>query len=811
MDGKTTSCIKDNIQKSIFFQYNHNNNYEEVKNFTSSNCLNTFTIPKVPRKYKIVISVENFEPQTLAFEITEQTPDTLDLDEIYLSGHEIVSKSSKEKELDGVTITGIRQKYITVDPNKTSYSVKDNDFLSGGSTEDALKKLPGVIRGYGGELTVNGKSMAIYMDNSPTGLSGDDLENLLQSIPASSIEKIEIINNPGASYEANTAGGIINIVTNGRALRGLNGSITLNYRFNKNNRISPSISLNTRIKKVSLQLNTGFNYREWDRYSTYNREFTYFTPSILFNQETNQENYNRFYFFRPSANIKLNDKSNLWINYNFSYTNNSIYYTGESNSNNSISPIHLLTNSEVGDKNSNNEIIVKYKTQLDSLGRNFDITAYYSYFDKTTTNGGFQNNLGTNLYSLNKVGLYYANFYVKPNLEIPLKKIGLTLNAGGKYSIANSHSLGKYNLLNPSPISFDNPDYKNSLDFNYDDYQYALYAEATKNIGKLSITAGLRYEGLQYKTFVEQTNRKTKNNLDQLYPSASLLYKLNPIVNLNASYRKSISLPPYSTLDPNITGYFDEFNTSSGNPYLQPDFYDNYEVSISAFNYLKLNFQYTYSKHINMRSFETADNSLIVNQTTRTYNGMNNYNISLGIPLPFQLITQGKNFFKNPINPDKLSFIYFYGMYNFYKLNDYSYPDEVRPIWFYNFYSQIVLPKDFKLTLFYMFSTDKGYFRIYKADKSFNYSNVELSRTFYNKALRASFGVDNLFNSNRISATMFNHNLNTSFYQRDDYQTFYFKLSYNFGRLRNLKKENTIIENEKKPENDQLVPATPLK
>ena len=811
MDEEIPSC-NNVLSKNIQFQYKYEEGYRNVQEFTSVQCPVVFSLSRVPGNFRMIISSPDHTSQTLDFEITGQSPDTLQLGEIYLSRkQDAIIGSSKEKELQGVTVTGIKEKFITVEANKTSYSVKNNDILSGGSTEDALKKLPGVVKGFGGELTVNGKSMAIYIDNSPTGLSGDDLENLLQSIPASSIEKIEIINNPGASYEANTSGGIINIVTNGKALRGINGTATMNYRFNRNNKVSPSVSLNTRINKVSLQLNSGFNYKEWDRVSDYNREFTYFSPSVKINQNTDIEGYNRFYFFRPSANIKFNEKSNLLLNYNFAYTLNDTYSTSRSLSTSGTSPIDLLNNTKSTNDNTNHEIIAKYRMELDTLGRNFDVTAYYSRFNKSTLSKYSQNNLGIQRYSLSDIDSRFDNFYTKANLEIPFKKIDLSLNLGGKYSISSASSLGKYNLLNYSPDILNSPEYLSFLDFDYDEHQYAFYTEFTKKISKLSLTAGLRYENLQYKSFVKQDDKRVKNNLDQLYPSFGLLYKLSPIVNLNASYRKSISLPSYTNLDPNISGYFDEYNTSTGNLYLQPDYYDNYEVSVSAFNYLRLSFQYTYSKQLNMMSFETEDNSLVVNQTTKTYKGMNNYNVSLGIPVPFGLVTQGSKFFKEPMNVDKMSFIYFYGMYNYFKLDDYPYTEKVKPLWFYAFYSQIVLPKDFKLTAFYMFSTDNGYFRVYKAKKPFNYSNLELSRSFYDKAFKVSFGIDNLFNSNKISAQIASQNLNTNFYQRDDYRTYYFKLSYNFGKLRNMRKENTSIENEKTDKDPINAVAPPLK
>ncbi|MDR2123331.1 MAG: TonB-dependent receptor [Flavobacteriaceae bacterium] len=807
MDKDSPSCNEDTLQRNILFQYRYEDGYKDVKNFVSYLCNNSYAISKATGNFRILISASGYEPQTLYFDTTEQSPDVLYLGDVFLS--RVLSPLDyprEEKEIQGVTITGIRDKYVKFEADKTTYTVKNNDILSGGSTEDALTKIPGVIKGYGGELTANGKSMSIYIDNAPTGLSGADLENLLQSIPASSVEKIEIITNPGAAYEANTGGGIINIITNGRALNGINGTASLNYRFNEITRVSPSLNLNTRIKNVSLQMNTGFNYREWDRTTIYNRDFTSFTPPVVFDQTNMEDGYNRYYFFRPSANIRLNNRSNLLFNYNFNYAHNNVHNTGKS-----LNPghnyINLLNDSRYLTDHTNHEAITSYKTQLDSLGTTFNIIAYYSHFDKNSPNKSVQDKSGVASYSINDISSKYNNFYVKTNFEFPFKKLDLTLTAGGKYSITNSSSLGKYNLLNSSPDILNSSEYNSYLDFDYDEHQYALYSEAEKTINKLSITAGLRYENLEYKSTVKQ-NDEVKHSLDKFYPSLSFLYKFNPVINMNAFYRKSISLPAYSNLDPNIVGYYDEYNISKGNQYLQPDFYDNYEVSVSAFNYLRLSFQYTYSKNFNLLFFETEKNSLTVNQTTRSFGEMKNYNVSLGVPIPFGLITRGKKFFDDPIIVDKMSFIYLYGMYNYYKVDNYPYVEKVTPFWIYAFYSQILLPLDLKLTAFYLFSSNNSYFRIYKTTKPFSYSNMELSRLFYNKSLKISFGVANLFNPNVLDADITSPYLNTHFYQKDKSKLYYFKLSYDFGK-RNVKKENTLIESDK-PENS-LLPSTPLK
>jgi iron complex outermembrane recepter protein len=818
IDKEKNSCLDVNLQKNFIFQYERSSGYKDLKSLTSTKCFNSYAITKIPGNFRIYISVPEYESQYLNFNITKQSKDTLYLGEVYLTrtysetNHEIQNPSqSFEKEIEGVTVTRKRKKLIKLEANKTTYTIKDNDLLSGGSAQETLTKLPGVIKGYGGNLTVNGKSMTIYIDDVPTGLSGGDLENLLQSLPSNAIEKIEIISNPGASYDAKTGGGIINIITNGQALRGINGSASLNYQFNKNNRVSPSLSLNSRLKNVSLQLNSGFNYRENEKTTYYKREFTSFTPSVIFDQKNSENKYNRFYYFRPSSNIRFNKNSNLLINYNLSYTDNNNHYTGESLSSNDIEPINLLNSSKYSENNTNHELTTKYKIKMDTLGNIFDITASYKHFDKTSNNNSIQNNDGVYKYSVNDINYKSDYFQINPNFEFSLNKVGIKMNTGGKYSHTKYTSNGKYNLLNTSSSILDKPNYNSFRDFIYDENQYALYGEMSKKFDKLDLTAGVRYENLEFKNKVKSTDQHLKYTFEKFFPSFSLLYKFNPTLDFNATYRKSMLPPSYSNMDPNLTNYYDEFNTSEGNLHLKPDYYDNYEVSLSAWRYLKISFNYTYSKNINMLYYETEDNSLTVNQTTRTFTGMKNYNVWVGIPIPFKLVTMGKKFFDEPMNMDKMNFIYLYGMYNYYKVSDYPYLDKVKPMWFYVIYAQLILPKDFKLTTFFLSSTDKGYFEIYKSYKPFRYSNIELSRSFSNKTIKASLGIQNILGPTKFNSDINNFNLKTNYYSRDSDQLFYIKLSYSFDKNRNIKKENTIIDDDNNGNNNKLLPSDPLK
>ena len=165
-----------------------------------------------------------------------------------------IAKTSALKE---VTVYGNRKQFLKVESDKTTVSVKDNPMLSTGTAFEAVKRLPGVITSPTGSLVLNGRSVMIYIDGAPSTLTGTDLQNYLSSLPANAIEKVELIYNPGAAFDANASGSIINIITSSKRLKGVNASFNINYNFNKYQKPSPQILFNGKEKKFFLANHVG--------------------------------------------------------------------------------------------------------------------------------------------------------------------------------------------------------------------------------------------------------------------------------------------------------------------------------------------------------------------------------------------------------------------------------------------------------------------------------------------------------------------------------------------------------------------------
>ena len=189
---------------------------------------------------------------------------------------EIVETS---KTLDEVTVTA-KQDEISNKMDKKTFNLKDNISQAGGSVLESLKNLPSVTVGENGKVLLRGSDkVAVLIDGKQTALTGFDSQKGLDNIPASAIERIEIINNPSAKYDANGNAGIINIIFKKNVKQGFNGQVglatglgalwvkkenlpTIRPQFQKTPKLNPSLSMNYRKNKINVFLQGDWLYTQ---------------------------------------------------------------------------------------------------------------------------------------------------------------------------------------------------------------------------------------------------------------------------------------------------------------------------------------------------------------------------------------------------------------------------------------------------------------------------------------------------------------------------------------------------------------------
>lgn len=693
--------------------------------------------------------------------------------------------SEKTNELKEVTIYGNKKQHLKVESDKTTINVRDNAMLNSGSSLEAVKKIPGVITSPTGTITLNSKGVTIYIDGAPSSLSGTDLQNYLSTLPANAIEKVELIYNPGASFDADASGSIINIVTSTKRKKGLNASFNINYNFNKYQKPSPQILLNGKVKDLSWQTMLGYNYIDSESNNRNDQTFTSFSPDENLYQKNLAKFTNRNLYFRTGTNYKLNEKSNLLFNYNLNLGNDRIV----NESSTTGTGIDFSNNGHSKMKNSVNELSLQYRTKLDTLGRTFDITAYSNFFNRNPNTTSTGQNNGESTFFNGKIDFNLANYYLKYDFSIPFNKFNFSINTGGKFNYIKVEDKGIYNLNTAS---------NSVVDFDYDETNLAFYVEARKKIKKFNFTAGLRFEDYKVDRIAIQEGDETKVNFKNtnFFPNVSAMYEINENMNLSASYSKKIQQADYNVLDPNNFANFDQYNTSQGNPFLDPTFFDNFELKLNAFQFVSLGGNYTIAKDINRFIINAEPGELVSNQTFQQFDKTKTLSFFASFPVPLDYFFKSKEEFKKRMNNmDNMNYIFFNVNYIKATTEGYDFSFKNKPIWNYSAQAQFILPWGIKNSMSY-FILPKGTWEIYQITKPIQQFDISFNKEFMNKNLKIGLHCFDVFNTNEINALVSSTNLETKFYQKPDTRTFRISLTYNFGDL-SLKKENTEINIEK--------------
>lgn len=776
-------CINSKLLKKISVESLSKNKIIFENSFDQ--CFIEINIPKSNDNLLLVVEAENYKSSFINFNLSNSINNKLKLSNIVL-------QEQKSLELEEIVLT-FKKENVEINANKTTIRVKGNDILENNSSYEALTKIPGVLNSPGGGgLSINGRGVTIYIDGIRSSLNGEDLNSYLQSLPANSIEKIELIENPGASFDANLTGAVINIITDRKKTEGYSGSISYAQKSNERNIYAPSLLFDIKKGKTSYQFFTGYTYFESLRKSEYNSEFTFFEPNVFANRNSILDAERSLFFFRPNFVYNINDKSKLIVNYKLNYYNNDVNNSGSFDDGINL----LFSENNIVEKKSFNEVVIKYKKEFESNDDYIEFSPYYSNFKKNSTNFSTQLINGTDSFGIVDLDSDINNFYFKSDYNKSLKNLyDINLTSGIKYNYLKASNIGGYNLNNPDSNIFSTPNFNEFRRFKYEENTFALYTELSKKFDKISITAGVRWEDFN---LISRTNNTVTNEFktNNFFPSFSFDYKLNKSLKLLSSYSRKSTLPAFSDLDPNIIGNFDNFINETGNPLLNPNFSDNYRFSVNAFTYFNFNVNHTYLKDMNFRYFIVPDNSTLLIDSYRSFRNVNFTSITTSFPIPIDLILKGKQNTNNK-SQDKMNYIYVTTIYNKHNVSSFDYNFEKKPFWYFNILSHFVLPHEIKLMAQYSHVTP-GTYQIFELKKPINFFNVSIAKNFYDNKLKLMVAFEDIFNTNKINGYSNFTNLNTTYNDKLNTQLVSFRISYDFNNNKNLKLEKTDIKKDEK-------------
>lgn len=479
---------------------------------------------------------------------------------------------------------------------------------AGGDAMDILEKSPGISVNQDGTITFKGKSgVQVFIDDKPTYLSGAELEAYLKSLPASTLDKIELMTNPPAKYDAAGGAGIINIVSKRSKARGFNANITSRFSQGKRSGHRQGMNFNYMENKIRVFGSVGYAQQNPVNDLFIFRKFkdSNGNTNSLFYQNSFIESKVKSTNARIGMDYYASDKTTIGFGVSGILRSSNPYSDVNSDVTdaNSVLDSSIIANNRQRQKFKNGGINLNLRHELDSLGQKITFDADYLKYD-TSSEQIFKNYIyqpDNSLSSQDELrGSLPSNINIyafKSDYTLPFKN-GSTFESGYKVSYTQTDNIADYrDVINGEEV----PNYNTSNHFKYDEIINAAYVNFNTNYKRFGIQTGLRVENTESKSHqlgnIEQAASKFKKNYTNLFPTVYIQYKLDSIGNnqLVVNYGRRINRPYFQDLNPFISP-LDKFTFYSGNPFLDPSFANNYELSYRYKGMLSTTLSYGSSK-----------------------------------------------------------------------------------------------------------------------------------------------------------------------------------------------------------------------
>ncbi len=475
--------------------------------------------------------------------------------------------------LKTVTVSA-QKKLIEKTPQGFIINAAANITSTGGTATDLLKNTPTVSVDAEGAITLRGKVPLILVNGRNSNLSNPD------QIPASSIESIEIINNPTAKYDANAESGVINIKLKKNKQNGTNGSLALGAGLGSRGRINSSMAVNHKTKKVNLGLAYDNRFAGRTRKINGSRTNFYLPDTYLFNQNRNDKRLEQLQNLKFNIDFLANAKNS----FSFEALGN---LEGQDNNESLNTAVYKQDNILTSNTNRHSLELARGKVAEFALEYNKKFTTEEKSLSASITSSienGRENTTITSQ-SLDKYDVGTGNpwFQKTHNYEngiIATSKIDYAFAVSKKAQIQTGYK-GIFRHIN---ADYETADLLNNVYvintgasnvFNFTEQVHAVYAFFSSGFGAAAkqnwkYDFGIRAEQVFNNGNTQNNSTKFTNQYLKLFPNASLVYYTQSQTYFKLSYGKRINRPGLGQLNP-FTDITDSLNPHSGNPNLKPE------------------------------------------------------------------------------------------------------------------------------------------------------------------------------------------------------------------------------------------------
>ncbi|MGI9552272.1 MAG: TonB-dependent receptor domain-containing protein [Aurantibacter sp.] len=568
-----------------------------------------FNVETFPGRYKVRVEFISYKTYELSEQVFRGSTDlgtiTLELDVAQLKEVEVVGeRTTVELRLD-----------------KKIYNVGTDLTVKGGSVTDVLDNVPSVSVDVEGNISLRGnESVRILINGKPSALSGLSPE-ALQQLPAEAIEKVEVITNPSARYDAEGTAGILNIVLKQSKTTGLNGSVTVYAGHPKS--YGGNVSLNLRRDKFNIFTNTSYRYRSGPGNALFEQEnFNRDGSTASFQNEVRD-------YQRQSDGFNTNVGFEYFIDSTSSITNSFVYRKSNGDDTTDIDFFNFdaARNPTIQRNRFTNELEDEEDIQYSlNYEKNFDdgdhkLTLDYQY----STGSELENSIIREVVLGQNINLPTEQTINDESQKRQLLQMDYVLPFGkdnkSQFEFGYRGTFNNFNTdfdfgILENGILDSDPNFSNEL--NYKEYVNALYTQLGSKFAKFSVLGGLRMEASDIGVELVNTNEVSDKNYIDWFPSLFLGYELTEEEQFTISYSKRLRRPRSRFINP-FPSRSSNTNLFQGNPDLDPTYTDAYDLG--------------YLKRWDKLSFNTS-----------AY-----FNRSTGV---FQFITQERGDFVEIENPD---------------------------------------------------------------------------------------------------------------------------------------------------------------
>ena len=492
--------------------------------------------------------------------------------------NDIVLKQNAAPGLDAIIVYAEKPLIQSKDGN-IMFNAGESALSAGSNASDLLANIPLISKDPSGKLMVRGKTPKILVDDKPVELNLEQLQDLLESMPGSSIERIEVMTNPPPQY-AGEEGGVINIVTRKGSI-GFNGRIST-YAGTRGEK-GGNLSVHYRKQGLSVSLQAGAGNNTYSGHGFYNRIYnnhsTLYSGNLYRNENLRPNG-------RTSINYDVNKYHNLNLVLQYNQNNfenhNNLEYIGR----NDVGEITKLFDRSIqsSGENINPGITLSYTARTKRAGETFQMITnvnrsenrntrvfYEEYFNpdhSATGKDSTQNQDTHNIFNGKNIRLSY---------ELPLANQKTFISLGSFYNSTRAGMNSEASVFNVARMIWES---LNALTNHFIYYQDITNVRGSikQKIGEeWNISAGLAAEQTSIKFDLHKTNSIEKNTYWNYLPFGRLTKNWDKTYSLNFSYRRTIRRPGVNELNPTVDSS-DQFNIRYGNPGLKPSLSHNFNV-----------------------------------------------------------------------------------------------------------------------------------------------------------------------------------------------------------------------------------------